>query len=215
VAKPQKHVPIDLPEYAPVLLRVAEPTQAVKSDRDPDKTNVHVKFEVVSEPWASRDPRVTLRIRHGLTVNPRANGSPSLWANLVNAIHPADLSKAELLDFDSDDIRPGTVVEAVGQVVENEQGRFWNVTQYRRPSATAPAPAAAPPSDGYQYTADGKHRWKPGMSAWEPVPAAPPPPPAPASAPPPPPPPAAPPAPPTGNAAPPPPAAEPAPEIRF
>ncbi len=39
----------------------------------------------------------------------------------------------------------------------------------------APAPVVAPPvvtqPDPYQYTPDGKHRWKAGMAGWEPVPA--------------------------------------------
>ncbi len=58
---------------------------------------------------------------------------------------------------------------------------FGQVAQHRAPAAAtatpAPAPTVSAPAD-WQYTADGGHRWRPGMANWEPVPVqAPPPPP--------------------------------------
>jgi hypothetical protein len=198
MAKPQKHQPVDLPEFQPILLRSAGNTETVKSDRDPDKMNVSIKWEVMTEPWASRDPRTTLRVRHGLTVNPKANGSPSIWAQLVNAIHPADLTKTELMDFDSDDVKPGTVVEAVGQITENDQGRFWNIQTYRRPGVQpasapngVPASVLAPNGKPFERIENGHGLWFDGTAwCWFKLPEAappPPPPPSPAAAPPPPP----------------------------
>jgi hypothetical protein len=191
--KPQsRSFSTDLPAFTPILLRIESPVEAVKDDRDPDKQLVLFRFRVLTPPWSEKDHQE--RQRHGNTVNPKSDGTASLLAQLVNATQPADLSKAELLDFDLETL-PGKVVEAIGQVKESDRGRFWNVVTYRRPMATTTAPAPAG-DDGWQYTADRQHRWKPGMASWEPTPQATPPPPTPAAPPPPPPPATTPPAPP-------------------
>src|SRR5215813_5022267 len=137
--KPQKRTfDTDLPDWrtdpanAWILLRVLSPIQAQKSQQDADKEVVDITFEVLTEPWASRDPRVKTKQRTGLTVNPTGEGTAAKLAQLINATQSADLTKNELYDFDLETL-PDSVVEACGEIKESEAGRFWRVKAYRRP----------------------------------------------------------------------------------
>ena len=219
MAKPQKRTfDTDLPDWrtdparAWLLLRVTSPIPVQKAPNDPEREILKVTFEVLTEPWGSRDPRTKTTQIVGNTVNSMGDGTPSKLTQLINASQSADLAKAELEEFDSD-MLANVVIEACGEVKTGDNGSFWRVKAFRRPSATpvvpvTPTAAPSPASDSYQYTPDGKYRWKDGMTEWEPVPQAPPPPPAPAAVAAPSPPPAGPPPAPTGA----PPAA---PALRF
>lgn len=172
----------DLPEFEPLVCRI-DTSNAVHDDRF-DEDRVKLTMTVVQGEWAHKDPPAKISAAHTLTVESRGDGTPSIYAQVVHAVHPADLTKQELYDYDSDGLK-GHLVAVVGQVRETEKGRFWNPIAYRRP---APAPAAQAADDSYQYTDGRTHRWRPGMTEWEPVPATtspPPPPPAPAAVPPP------------------------------
>lgn len=189
MVKPQsRSYATPLVEYQPITFRIEGPIEEVKDRSDPDRTNLIIRFTVLSAPWGQSDPPHKERQQLGNTVNSKSDGTPSLLAQLINAASTHDLSKAEMLDIELDTFLPGKIVEGIGRIKEDDRGRFWNAVTWRRPSgaspvAVAPAPAAAPPpapTDDYTYTPDGTMRWKQGMANWEPVP-----PPAPVAAPPP------------------------------
>ena len=208
----------DLPEFEPLICRI-DTSNAVHDDKF-DEDRVKLTMTVVQGDWAHKDPPAKISCQHTLTVESRGDGTPSLYAQIVHGVHPADLSKQELYDYDSDGLK-GHVVAVVGQIKESEKGRFWNPIAYRRPAQVAPVaagqPAAAPPQSApngapQQVSADGQWGWD--GANWRPI-ASFAPPPAPAT---PPPPPSAPPAPmsPSAPAASAPAAGSaPAPAVRF
>jgi hypothetical protein len=230
--KPQQRTfDTDLPEFQPLLLRIESPVGARLNPQDADKQDLMFTFTVLWPAYlADKDPATKVKQIHGNTVNNIGGGTErSYLAQIYHAVHPADLSMAELRDQDSDDL-PGKLVEAVGKIKEAANGKFWNVMEYNRPGTRIPgASQSGPPAGGaavvapqapsgslapngqpFERIENGHGLWFDAATqtwVWVPLPAtpAPPPPPPPPAA-------AAPPPPPAGGAeAPPPPPAPSAP----
>jgi hypothetical protein len=197
----------DLPEFIPLRFKIEGPVKFVKGTdpKDPDRESAFFTLVCMTPPWSEKDPPSRTTQQHGNTVNPNnQNGEPSFLAQLINAANTADLSQAELKDYDVDSLA-GAVVDGIGRRKAGKNGGlYWNAIKYGRPGslgpvATGPAQAVsaavdiaagiplAPNGKPFERIENGHGLWLNG-AAWEwlklpeatPPPSPPPPPPPPA-----------------------------------